>query len=319
MSPNAFPLPYKPRHILIGYNVHDELEGYLRERRGDLEYRGKPFTKVTDDDMQWADVYVGFRRPPVNDWGRIKWIHSVGAGVDAFLFRTGLPDWVLVTRTNEPFGHQIAEYCLTRALMFTQQVRAFERSQAAHKWEPRFIGTLAGTRSVIVGAGEIGSEIARRFRAMGCRVEGVSRSASSNGAFDAVHRVSDLAKVVPGANWLIASLPLTEDTFHLIDRTVLFACSGAVLLNVGRGPVVEEAAIIPALDKGALSGAALDVFEVEPLMPESPLWDDSRVIISPHIAGLTTTAGAGDGFLECLQELERGRLPRWTVDRSRGY
>jgi phosphoglycerate dehydrogenase-like enzyme len=314
-------LPYRPKKILIGYNVHDELEGYLRARRSDLEYRNKPFTQVTDDDVRWADVYVGFRRPPVRDWGNIRWIHSVGAGVDAFLFRADLADSVLVTRTSEPFGPQIAEYCLTRALMFTQHIRALERSQVAHKWEPRFIGKLAESRAVIVGTGEIGSEIAKRFRAMGCTVDGVSRSgnAGSNGAFHATHRNSHLASVVQGAQWLIVALPLTEDTFHLINRDVLSACSGAVLINVGRGPVVDESFLVEALDRRWLSGAALDVFEVEPLAPESPLWSDERVIVSPHIAGLTTTAGAGDGFLECLTELENGQLPRWTVDRGRGY
>lgn len=317
--PNAFPLPYSPRRILIGYNVHDELEGYLRERRGDLEYRNKPFLKVTPDDVNWAEVFVGFRRPPVADWGNIRWIHSVGAGVDAFLFRTGLSNDVLVTRTNEPFGPQIAEYCLTRALMFTQQLRAFEHSQAARRWEPRFIGTLAASRAVIGGTGEIGSEIARRFRAMGCRVEGVSRSGGANAAFDAMHKMSDLPALAPSAQWLIVALPLTEQTFHLIDRAVLSACRGAVLVNVGRGPVVDETALREALDQGCLSGAALDVFEVEPLPAESPLWEDPRVVITPHIAGLTTTAGAGDGFLECLHELESGKLPRWTVDRERGY
>ncbi|MGQ0639735.1 MAG: D-2-hydroxyacid dehydrogenase [Gemmatimonadaceae bacterium] len=319
MQPNAIPLPYRPRKILIGYNVHDQLVSYLHERRDDLEYRSKLFTEITNADMAWADAFVGFRRPPVTDWGTLRWIHSMGAGVDAFLFRTDLPSSVLVTRTSEPFGPQIAEYCLTRALMFTQQVRALEQSQAARTWEPRFIGTLAGSRAVIVGTGEIGSEIAKRFRAMGCEVVGVSRSGRANGAFDATHRITQLISAVVGAQWLIVALPLTEDTFHLIDRPILNACRGTVLINVGRGAVVDEQAMIEALNEGWLGGAALDVFEVEPLPPESLLWTHERVIVSPHIAGLTTTAGAGDGFLECLAELENGRVPRWTVDRVRGY
>lgn len=319
MPPNAIPLPYCPKKILIGYNIHDNLVAYLRERRDDLEYRSKPFTEVTNADMAWAEVFVGFRRPPISDWGSIRWIHSVGAGVDAFLFRAELPENVLVTRTSEPFGPQIAEYCLTRALMFTQQVRALERSQRAGKWEPRFIETLAGTRVVIVGTGEIGSEIAKRFRAMGCLVEGVSRSGNANGAFDATYRIEDLASAAARAKWLICALPLTEDTFHLVDSAILNACREAVLINVGRGPVVDEEALIKALDGKRLHGAALDVFEVEPLPEDSPLWGNERVIASPHIAGLTTTAGAGDGFLECLQELEQGRVPRWAVDRARGY
>lgn len=319
MTPSVVPLPYRPRKVLIGYNIHDKLVAYLRARRDDLDYRSKPFTEVTNADMAWAEVFVGFRRPPITDWGGVRWIHSVGAGVDAFLFRTELPGNVLVTRTSEPFGPQIAEYCLTRALMFTQQLRALERSQRAGKWEPLFIETLAGTRAVIVGTGEIGSEIARRFRAMGCHVEGVSRSGNANGAFDATHRIADLASVAPRAKWLICALPLTEDTFHLVGSAALNACREAVLINVGRGPVVDEDALVEALDGKRLHGAALDVFEVEPLPEDSPLWTNERVIASPHIAGLTTTAGAGDGFLECLQELEQGTLPRWTVDRARGY
>ena len=319
MQPNAIPVPYSPKRVLIGYNIHDKLVAYLRERRDDLDYRSKPFTDVTNADMAWAEVFVGFRRPPITDWGSIRWIHSVGAGVDAFLFRAELPTNVLVTRTSEPFGPQIAEYCLTRALMFTQQVRALERSQQARLWEPRFIETLAGTRAVIVGTGEIGSEIAKRFRAMGCLVEGVSRSGNANGAFDATYRIEDLPSVAARAKWLICALPLTEDTFHLVDKQTLDACRGAVLINVGRGPVVNEQALIDALDGERLQGAALDVFEVEPLSEDSPLWTNERVIASPHIAGLTTTAGAGDGFLECLQELEQGTLPKWTVDRERGY
>jgi D-2-hydroxyacid dehydrogenase (NADP+) len=305
--------------ILIGYNVHAELEGYIRERRSDLDLRGKPFVNVTAEDLEWAEVYVGFRRPPVPHWGNVRWIHSVGAGVDAFLFRSNLSPDVVVTRSSEPFGPQIAEYCLTRALMFTQHIRALEQSQTAHRWEPRFIGTLAGTHAVIVGTGEIGSEIARRFRAMGCHLTGVSRSGGGNDAFHAVRRIDELRSVVGNARWLIAALPLTEGTYHLIDRPVLEACRGAVLINVGRGAVVEETCLGGALDAGWLSGAALDVFEVEPLPEHSPLWGDERVVVSPHIAGLTTTAGAGDGFLECLQDLENGRMPKWTVDRHKGY
>jgi glyoxylate/hydroxypyruvate reductase A len=92
-----------------------------------------------------------------------------------------------------------------------------------------------------------------------------------------------------------------------------------VLINAGRGAVVVEREIQPALDAGWLRGAALDVFEVEPLPPTSPLWSDSRVMISPHISGQTTVEGAAAGFLECLSALERGEQPRWTVDRKRGY
>ena len=104
-----------------------------------------------------------------------------------------------------------------------------------------------------------------------------------------------------------------------VSRELLSRCRGAVLLNAGRGAVVDEAALPEALDNGWLRGAALDVFEVEPLPDNSPLWTDSRVIISPHISGLTTPQGAIAGFLECLTAIERGATPRGVVDRERGY
>jgi phosphoglycerate dehydrogenase-like enzyme len=117
----------------------------------------------------------------------------------------------------------------------------------------------------------------------------------------------------------VLTLPITAATRGLFSRDILSQCRGAVLLNAGRGAVVDESALPEALEQGWLKGAALDVFETEPLPAASPLWSDPRVMISPHISGLTTIEGAGNGFLECLASLERGALPRWAVDRERGY
>jgi phosphoglycerate dehydrogenase-like enzyme len=151
-------------------------------------------------------------------------------------------------------------------------------------------------------------------------VSGVSRTGhSESAAFAAVYPVSALPHLVGDAKWIVLTVPITAATRRLFSRDLLARCRGAVLLNAGRGAVVDEAVLPEALDQGWLAGAALDVFETEPLPEHSPLWSDPRVIISPHISGITTTAGAGDGFLECLAELEAGRLPRWVVDRQRGY
>ena len=137
--------------------------------------------------------------------------------------------------------------------------------------------------------------------------------------FTTVSKVAELRNLVSSADWLIVAIPLTSESRGLISREVMSACRGAVLINAGRGATVDEAAIPEALDNGWLSAAALDVFETEPLPNDSPLWTHPRVMISPHISGLTTTEGAVAGFLECLEELEAGRLPVRTVDRARGY
>jgi phosphoglycerate dehydrogenase-like enzyme len=308
-----------PHRILVAYQSLSELGPYIARRRPDLEVRAKTTTDIRPEDLGWAEVFVGFRRPTNGDFGSVRWVHCVGAGVDAFLLRDPLSDEVLLTRTSEPFGPQIAEYCLARALVWTQGVLDLAEEQRAHRWTPRHPEPLRGSRVLVVGTGEVGTAVAQAFDAVGCDVHGVSRSGTRRPPFRSVVPTSALGESVEAAKWIVLALPLTKETLHLVGSEVLAHCRGAVLINVGRGALVDEGALPTALDAGWLRGAALDVFATEPLPADSPLWARRDVLISPHVAGLTTVAGAGDGFLECLAELERGERPRMTVDRSRGY
>lgn len=314
-------LPFAPRRVVIGANAHAELAAWLRVQRPELEVRGAPVAAVTDADLAWGEVYVGFRRPSTPTLGNIRWVHCTGAGVDAWMAPVEISREVLLTRTPESFGPAIAEWALSRALCFRLDIMGLARAQAAHEWTGRDIPTLAGTRVLAVGTGDVGSAVARAFGGLGCTVTGVSRTGrATEPAFRAVYPVTALSHLVGEADWIVLTLPNTPATYHLFDRELLRRCRGAVLLNAGRGAVVDEAVLPEALEAGWLSGAALDVFEVEPLPPTSPLWDHPRVMISPHASGPTTTHGAGIGFLECLADLEAGRLPsRWVVDRERGY
>ena len=311
----------KPRRIVIGAGAHAEMTKQLAARRGDLEIRGSPYTSVTADDLAWADTYVGFRRPPLPTMGNVRWVHCTGAGVDFWLHPTELPREILLTRTSESFGIYIAEWALARALAVRQKLFSLAESQRRHEWAAATeAGYIRGSRAVVVGTGDVGFHTARLFHALGAHVHGVSRSGRGDpGVFASVSRVPELERIVATADWLIVTVPLTSDTRGLISRDVLRACRGAVLINAGRGATVDEAAIPEALDNGWLSGAILDVFTVEPLPASSPLWDDPRVIISPHSSGPTTVDGAIVGFLECLEEMERGQLPTRTVDRDREY
>jgi phosphoglycerate dehydrogenase-like enzyme len=161
--------------------------------------------------------------------------------------------------------------------------------------------------------------VAQAFHGVGCLADGLSRSGEPREPFGRVRPVAEFAEGVRGARWLVLACPLTEETHHFLDTVRLNQCGGAYLINVGRGPLVREAALPNAIDRGWLTGAALDVFEAEPLAPESPLWERPEVTISPHISGLTTIPGAGDGFLASLLEVEAGRIPALAVDRALGY
>jgi len=309
-----------PRRILIAAGAHAELADLLRARRPDLELRGKPYADVTADDLAWADTYLGFMRPRLPTMGNVRWVHCTGAGVDSWLNPPELSRDILLTRTSESFGVYIAEWALARAFAVRQQIVELAEAQRRHEWSPRKIGYVRGSTAVVVGTGDVGSHVARLFSAVGATVHGVSRSGRGDASvFATTSTVSELPRLAGSADWLILTLPLTSETRGLIGRDVLGACRGAVLMNAGRGAVVDEATIPEALDNGWLLGAILDVFETEPLPKDSPLWDDRRVVISPHISGLTTAEGAVEGFLECLQEIEQGRPPGRVVDRDRGY
>ena len=304
--------------IVIGANAHVQMAEALRAARPDLEIRGNKYTELTAADLEWGDTYIGFRRPPLATMGNVTWVHCTGAGVDAWLYPNELPRNILLTRTSESFGPMIAEWA--RALAFSQQVLDLSAKQQRREWSPRDVSMLRGTTAVIVGTGDVGTHVGRLFRAMGCDVHGISRSGSGDAAvFHSTSPVSSLVEMAARAQWLIVTLPLTSATRGLIGRNVLEPCRGAVLMNSGRGAVVDEALLPEALDNGWLRGAALDVFDIEPLPPESPLWNDPRVMISPHISGITTIDGAVTGFLDCLGEVEQGKTPRRVVDRGRAY
>lgn len=306
--------------MLIGHDAHEAMAAALKRDRPDLEIRHSMLGSITLDDLVWADAYLGFRRPAQSNMGNVRWVHSTGAGVDPWFYPDELPREILLTRSSESFGPMIAEWALARALAFTQQLMPLEDSQRASKWEKLDVPLIAGSTALVVGTGDVGGHVGKLFRAVGCNVEGVSRSGNGDAViFSKVWRVEELNQAVRNAQWLIVMLPLTNESRGLISREVLSHCNGAVLMNAGRGPVVEEHAIPEALEKGWLRGAALDVFEVEPLPGDSPLWNDRRVMVSPHIAGLTTAEGAVSGFVEVLGDLENGRTPKWKVERGRQY
>lgn len=313
-------LPAAPKRVVIGHDSHAEMAEALKRDRGDLEIRHAKLADISVDDFAWGEAYLGFRKPALSSMGNIRWVHSTGAGIDPWLYPEPLPTNILLTRSSESFGPMIAEWALARALAFTQRLFELSNDQRAKKWTKLDVPMLAGSTALVVGTGDVGGHVAKLFKACGCKVRGVSRSGRGDASiFESVAPVAELSNAVVGADWIIVMLPLTDETRGLVSRAVLSKCSNAVLMNAGRGPVVDEGALPEALQKGWLRGAALDVFEVEPLPSSSPLWNDERVIVSPHVAGLTTVEGAVAGFVEVLGDLEAGREPKWMVSRDRQY
>ena len=305
--------------VLICDERGEDIATYLAARRPDLVCRVRTADTLAAGDAAWAEALIGFAVPMSIEHSSIRWVHSTGAGVDGLLAGRRWPAGIALTRTLGELGDRMAEYCVGHALAQTQRILQFERNQTERRWAPVEPATLRGSTAVIIGTGSVGSAIAARFGALGCVTVGVSRRGRPQASFDRVDSVDNLAEVVPAARWIILAAPLTPDTRGLMDAHVLSRCRAAFLINVARGALLDTPALLAALEAGQLVGAALDVFEEEPLAVDSPLWRAPGVLITPHIAGVTHVDEAGEAFLGALAQLEAGEPPAAAVDPGRGY
>jgi D-2-hydroxyacid dehydrogenase (NADP+) len=209
------------QHVLIIDSRGDALAAYLGARRADLAYRVRTPTTLAPGDPEWADALVGFSPPISLDRSAVRWVHSTGAGVDAWLDTPRWPDGVTLTRTTGDLGVRMAEYCVGHALAVSQRIVPFHRDQQAARWAPVEPSTLRGTTAVVLGTGSVGSAIAAQFHAVGCRTIGISRSGRPASGFDEVYPVDRLADRVVDARWLVLAAPLTPLTRHVVGAEVL--------------------------------------------------------------------------------------------------
>jgi len=276
--------------------------------------------EVTRDDVMTADIIFGFpRKSWVAEAPNLKWIQLPSAGSDGW--HQLRPD-VLLTKASGVFGIPIAEWAMAGVLMLTRNLHLYRDNQRESRWAERpGAAEIYGSTVGIVGLGDIGREVAVRAKAFGCRVLGARRTAGAPVTF--VDAVLPLDEMLPQVDFLVLAIPNTPETRGLISAERLAMLRrGAYLINVGRGVTVDEAAMIEALRSGHLAGAALDVTAVEPLPPESPLWQMEQVIISPHASGRSPSAN-GDRrtaiFCENLRRFYAGEPLINLVDREAGY
>ena len=254
----------------------------------------------------------------LDDLPDVRWVQSTWAGVTPLI---GHPrrDYHL-TGVKGVFGAQMAEYVLGYLLAY--RLRLLERlgRQAQRDWWPEPSATLAGRTLGILGTGSIGAAIARRARVFDLAVIGLSRSGRPQPAFDRVWPTAQLNDFLPRADFVVSVLPDTPDTRGLLSAQAIAAMRpGAYFINVGRGSVVDETALAEALDAGRLGGAALDVFQVEPLPRSSPLWHAGNTLVTAHIAARSWSRDIAALFIDNYRRYAAGEALRYTVDFERGY
>jgi phosphoglycerate dehydrogenase-like enzyme len=253
--------------------------------------------------------------------GRLRWVHIGGVGIDWALFPALVASEVVLTNSRRVFDTSLPEYLLSLMLALVKDLPGTFRAQTRHEWQHRLLEPLTGGRAVIVGAGSIARSAARLLDSLGLATTLVGRRARDEGS-TYVHGFDELPALLATTDWLVVLAPLTPETRGFIDAGALAALPhGARFVNIGRGPTVVEDALVEALRSGALAGAALDVFEQEPLPADSPLWDMPNVIVSPHIGGdeIGTPRAFTDAFLANLRRYLAGEPLANVVDKQLGW
>jgi phosphoglycerate dehydrogenase-like enzyme len=249
----------------------------------------------------------------------IRWVHIHAAGADSRMFRSmaerpaGQPEAALTTSAGAS-AHAVAQSAIAGLLALARLFPAIADSQRRHAWEPLYLRQLPRDirrqHVVVVGTGPIGQEFGHYARGMRMRVTGIRRDPGAGlpPGCDAVAGFDALDALLPTADWLVLACPLTEQTRNLVDAPLLARLPrGAGLVNVARGQCVVEADLLAALTGGHLCGAFLDVFQHEPLPPESPFWSLPNVILCPH------SAAAVEGLPEAVAEIFCDNLRRWVA------
>lgn len=222
----------------------------------------------------------------------LRWVQSVSAGVDQFPLAEFEAAGVALTSARGVHAPQVAEHAFALLLALTRGIGVAMRDAVRHEWRPRMAQELTGRTVAVLGLGTIGEEIARRAVAWGLDVTGIKADPSSySGVARDVRGPEATLEVCREADIVICVLPATDATRGMVGAEELAAIGGGWIINVGRGGVIDEAALIDAIDNGSLSGAGLDVFEEEPLNDASPLWDHPRVVVTPHTAGFSPRYG----------------------------
>lgn len=304
-----------------------ELRRWLR---GDVP-EDPEFARLVEQQVaEWlepAEVIIGWPRLPKDALDAavsLRWLQTVSAGID----RADPEAFQHITMTNASgvAAVAMAEYVIGMILMFAKGFPHLMRRQQAHEWDRTFEGKeVWGSTCGIVGMGAIGGETARRAKALGMRVIATRRSVSERTSDDLADELlpsSDLPYLLAESDYVVVAAPLTPETRQLIGADELRQMKpSAVLINVGRGLIIDEQALIAALRDGTIAGAGLDVTEQEPLPTESPLWGMDNVVITPHISADTPRYAdrAADIVCDNLRRYLAGEPLRNIVDVTRGY
>jgi len=318
----------KPVLLVQGVKQVDEVPR-LNELVDHAEIRFATSVEELQRQLPGTDVMLGwnFRAASLRDaWSAardLRWIHWAGAGVDAAMFDELVASDVQFTNARGVFDRPMAEWVLGMIISFAKQFPQTLACQQRCEWSHRLSEMVAGKRALVVGVGSIGRAVGRLLSAVGMEVEAVGRSERDGDAdFGHVYAIDELRDCLPRADYVVLITPLTEQTRGLFGADEFAAMNPqARFLNIGRGALVVEPALLAALQEERIAGAALDVFVEEPLPPQSPFWSAPNCLVSPHMSGdfAEFESVMADQFIDNWKRYVTGEPLANVVDKGLGF
>jgi len=331
-SPANTKLVISSYHRFTLWRSPPELAAAVRQRWPEMRVLDLPHYDRISSELPDTDIFVGLALRPeqLRQAPRLKWVHATSAGVAQLMYPEFRSSGIVLTNASGVHAPAMAEHIVGMIVAMARNFPGSIRFQLQRKWSQQEIWDgpsrpreLSGGVALVVGFGAVGRAVAERLHAFGMHIWAVTRSGKAGTSLaERVFPAAELNEALPSADCVILAAPETPETQHLIGAEQLAAMKrSAFLVNVARGSLVDQGALITALEKRAIAGAALDVASPEPLPPESPLWSLENVLITPHTSGISERNWLRQTEL-LLDNLERwfnGQPLRNRVDVDRGY
>ncbi|NCB00973.1 MAG: D-2-hydroxyacid dehydrogenase [Spirochaetia bacterium] len=292
--------------------------------RLDISFKDIKEVPIMREDIEDAEIIIGY--PPkkfLETAKNLKWLQVISSGVDKYMRNGILPKNTIITNARGSYGEAQSEFMFSMLIALIKKLHIYRDNQKQSKWQSEGdVMMLRGSTALVIGLGDIGGEFAKLLKAFGVYVIGVRRDATkpSQGA-DEIHSFTKLDSLIPRADIIAMVIPASPETENLMNsKRISMMKKGAVLVNTGRGVTVDNEALCDAVESGHLAGAAIDVFNIEPIPMEHRIWEIENLLITPHVAGLDYMAHNWSHtltlILENLQLYCEGKELRNKVDKS---
>ena len=317
--------PAQPLSILIllpwDASYRSAYEDLIRAARPDVAIRTVSRLQDASDLIDAVDVFMAFGASISHDIfqnaRRLRWIHAFGTGLDGIIDQPSLDPTVIVTATRGIHGAPLSELAILQMLALARDFPRSVRAQERRHWDRFRARLLFGKRAGVFGMGQIATELAPRLKALGMEVVGFTRKRRDLAGFERCYTREQFLETAGTLDFLVLLAPLEADTRRIIDDRALRAMKkSAYLINIARGALIDEGALISALKEGRLAGAAIDTTEREPLPPDDSLWDAPNLILTPHLGGFYDTY-VEDSIDQILFNLDQFRAKKFGAMKNR--